>query len=747
MAYTVPTDTFPAGFGRRLDAEFVGGDGYARAVVLAQAGWAGAVGRVPGLPPDGGVVVSRDAGHPLAPVVATRMQLRWKDAGVSRPLAGLPYGDVRAALLVDLDGDGTPETGEWAGVLVPGRYSAVPGDPAADTELGFNCGLGLLGGVAAVDPTGPGYDGAATASMRARLDGALSVAATATAPADPDLPWRPTWADGAALTGGPLDALVSRDGAWADPDGAAARADYLVRSVAGRLGLRLVQVPGAVGQRAAWALVSREALAASADAVDARDTFGAALGRPGLDGSLAGVREESDLVVATSESHREFARPLSDAVLNGSFEDGVGVGAGSTADAWALAGGATRYDMTAFDPAAEDRYGVEVPDGATATQAAGVVVAAGADGRYRMAGTLVNFAVVPTIAVRAGASSLRLGRVRVRPSLKGRSVTLQATGALLQNTTPDQFESSGRFADSDAVRGTPVVPEGAVIRFTTPPTAETPEGGAFDLRLTRPARVGDVTLTGDLDDSFEAEASGTFAYWGPPTGVDEPFPPSVAVSAAVQPSAWDYLSYAFDVAGQPVGGAVRVVLYGGGAFGPVVYDDLLLAVEVAAGRAAEGSVTRGATAVRGEGAVSLPVADRRGWPLGDGPLPDAPDAVLADTGAGRRLTGGAEDAGWSGAGGLAAGSIDGLAVASALAQLGGSPAPAVWAGRLLLRSGARYDLTRPLRLYHPDGAGSWRSARYGWDTLVHDVTAGTLDVTATELRLTPQAVTLTYELS
>ena len=754
-------------YGSRYHADWRGEDGVRYRFELRQAHYAGASAGFRVLA-TGGLVVERDAGHPLAPAVASRATLRWLDGGAAGALAGLPYGDVQGVLLSDRDADGTVETVEWSGYLVPGRFASVPGERTAATELGLNDGLGLLQGRAAVDPTAGGYDPAGGATLYARLAAALGPLASADGVLGA-LQALTGWRPGALGSGDPATRLVSLDGAWADDDGVtAARQDYMARSIAGRLNARLVQCPPTeTGGVPSWRLVQRSMLAAGLGGadyaeVDALAAFGDG---DGTDRSARGVQRQSDVVLVAAESHRDFARDLDTLLVNGSFE----VADAGAIEAWTLAGDASVFDLADYDPEAANRVGVMLEDDglgvvATATQQAGVVAGSSANGLYRWSGAVIDYATLdyrPSAAVSVGPWPLRSGYVVVRTLggdvLKGQGVSVPCSPLL--KTPPAGPNAPTQSSDSDAVDGAPLIPEGAVIRLG--PLTGGPAAEPVSLRLTRPARVGDTTLTGDLDATLTDGRGGWFCYFGPPTGVPDPAVIPLAPSYSAQGrEAFDALTFGTDVAGRPVGGEVRVTLYGptgapdpgGGSRLAYVYDDLALAATLERGRAAGGSVTRAADpSTRGEGALSLPLADSRGWPLGDGPLPDSPDRLRTDAGVDTGLLSGAawtSDALATVAPAFAATSIDALAVADALAQFGGSPAPMIWEGRVLLRSGARYAPHRPLRLYHPDGAGGWTSALYWWDRLVWDVTAGTLDVSATELRLSdPSALLTVYELT
>ena len=731
--------TLATPYSLRLFGEFRGDDGVGYRFEVRQAGYAGPVTEVRRFPREGGVVVPREAGHPLAPTVTARCTLRWKDGGASYVVAGLPYGQVQGVLRSDLDGDGTHETVEWAGYLVPDRFSDVPGDPDADTELGFNDGRGLLTNRLAVDPTAGGYNAERAESIYSRLATWLAPLASADGVLGgllPETTWSPVAGSVTSDAPGsdPSGSVLVLDGAFVAADGEVALQDYAVRSLASALGARLFQCPPSVaGGVPSWRLIQRSY--AATGALDPFDTLdlGTAAGLGETDASVAGVRRERDVRVTVVGVHREFAKSFEDGIANGSFEDGTG----TAADGWTQTANAFRYDLANFDPAYANRWGLAVFDDGVASQDGFAVLSAGPTGRYRFAGTLVHRSGVSTaalVSMRIGDHPMRLGRLRMKATLKGEGVVAGLEYPVLKGPL------GGPFFDSDARLGVEVIPAGATLHLYDA------TNGAVTFRVTRAVRIGDVTLTGDLSDSLSAAATydTRFLYWGPPSGVDNPLSelPYEVSTSLTKPRGWDALTFPHDCQGAPVTGRPRTVIDGGGNGITTVYDDLRLAVAVEGGRPAGGSVHRASSGAQGA-VLDLPVSDAA-LPVGDGPLPTSPDRVLVSTSGGPVNTGlgGApwvSSAFYAVAPSYQAPTLGDLLAADVLAQLsadGGDGRLRRWVGRLLLRGGARYTPDRSLVLYHPDGAGGWAGANYWWDRLVWDVGMGTLDVEATELALT-----------
>jgi len=698
----------------------------------------------------GGVVIERDAGHPLAPVVASRMTLRWLDPfGISRAAAGYPYGEVLGVLWSDRNDDDLYETVEFAGYLVPGRFEDEPGNVLAPVTLGFNCGLGLLVNRPAVDPSAGGYDPADTASLSDRIVTATAPLSSANAFHTAGLV-RATGIRPTGVMGEPSLSVLCRDAAFDPGDGSTPVDEAaMLRQVSGALGGRLfLNGPAATGGKPRWSLISRGVMAdGSVTPFDTLD-LGTAAQVPDSDASVKGVSRISDVPVFAVSAERQFREPLENMVINGSFEE-----AGATAVQaayWDLTN-AQRFDLTSYNPEANDKYHAVLfttSDGVRASSSVGeqtglVYIAASTGGQVSVSLPLRG-GLDPIYntedgdwAISVGDYPIRVGRVEVvGDTLRGRDVRVNISPAL----------QSTEYTDADAVTGTVIVPAGAVIVF--PPSGGADEG---TVTLREPLAVGDIALSGDLDRALSDGEVGTLYYFGPATGAYETIPAAYPDGDSEdRPVVFRVSATSCD--GEPVEGYASVRVRGPvddeATYDPEEdpppltsgssVDDIVVGVLGRNGQAPGGTVTTVRVAgTAGAPDLTLPVVNER-FRIGDGPRPDSPGALLDANGP----TGPSGGNTWT---------VDHLAgtydtlhdalAADALAQFGAdetSLTPKVWRGRLLLRGGARLPLDVPLTLHHPNGSPEfpeWVSGEYWWDRVVWDVGAGTVDLEATELRL------------
>lgn len=723
------------------------------------------------------------AGDELAPFAASVATLHAAD-GRARlgGLTGHADGVVRLRLYSGAT-EATATTPEWAGYLIGEVVADTPLDGLNPVALRFMDGPGFLAqrahageGTDFVTTLGailPGQDderslveqlaaalgplGGGSGASDAAYDGLVTCA-----------DWRPYVGVGAgevAAGTDPLFAVKSFADAWLDADGASLSQLAALKQIAARFNAQLY-LSG--GPDSAGGLVWR---------LDQRGALARAYGGDGVSGSAAGTvptwtyaadgdgaitvpgtvptRTDEDRLLDVhaagavvnfpsrafpiptreAEASYEFRPGLESLVVNGGFE-AAGAGGAATAEGWTLGGAAARTEDTGADATANDRWFMRLPGHAvsggtpaTCSQADLVYIAAAPEMAVE-----VDFTATVTKATAAlqsdgswaafvGGFPLRAAAVEVaQDQIKGRAVRVRLAEKLVSG--PNTIDATG---DADAVDGTEILAAGTVVRFSD---TDSPE-----LTLSAPARVGDLSLSGDLSGDLTAGVDGLVYYFGPDgaaefgLGVSFPQYPA-STSGTLTDRAFRVFGRCLATAcdGAAVSGYVSLEV-GGPALDVPAGDTGRLDLDAVAVRVLSGSSPVSAMSHRaalppgatGETAA-LPARADAGHRLGDGPHPDTLSRlrVVGANGTTYETQQGA-DTGWTEGAYPSDGSavstgrpVGALAVVDALRQLVGPGAegPAErWAGEIVLGPDT------PVRAHHV--VRVWQRT-----TLAYPLTAG-----------------------
>ncbi|MEO0559630.1 MAG: hypothetical protein AAF170_15760, partial [Bacteroidota bacterium] len=623
-----------------------------------------------------------DAASPVSPVAPSQAQVRIKPIATDprvgtadiAALGALRTGSVRLRILADLTTAGTPDALVWMGYLPQGLVTDAPGEELVPVDLLFRDGFGLLDSRAATDPADANH----TTTVRALVDwlrtwlAPLAADELAALSMVTRVDWRP-YLDGAVVadTTDPVAAVRALAQAWTDPAAGGTGANVTSQMVAARQIASRVLGRMFFGRdqqgRVGWHLVQRSYIARqlAEDPAAELATFRHLLS--GTDTDLAApTRTTVSVLIDTDEwtvtryqtrsrdggvgqvaSTYDFRPDLDNLIFNGSFEDGTTT---TDADYWTgfdTGNNPFRSGYFNGDPEYGDQKVAKIPyvDITAGAQPANfiqqeglsfLVTSAEADILFsfdyeRQNGTATT-QDDPRFRLDIGTYGLRVGTVEtpdvVTDVFKGRDAVVPILPLLVQTTGV----STG--TDADAVAGTEVLPVGTVIPFRTlAPTA----GERGTLTLTRAAKVGDVQLHGDLSDSFDCTTNGVhygdIAYFGPSGSAPEWLAfPGATVQGSVSRGTATYRCTANPVDGSaPISGFATFRVEGfvtdesdtGETFPELWVDDFVLRPQVRG--SALSTVGRRASLTDASGlyVAGIPVADRGGHTLGDGPVPDS----------------------------------------------------------------------------------------------------------------------------
>ena len=702
-------------------------------------------------------------------VPTLRADVRHADGSAVSPaglfaLGGLPDGAVRVTLRADLDGDSDGydmDPGEataasvyevplFSGYALPDMVTDLPGDDLATVEItavdGFHLTTRRAITQLLAEPDDP--------SVRLSFVDWIRLALAQIGPADgllvTGVDWRP-YVDGAALaaTDDPAAALrvfasAMREGD--EPGAASLSQDAAVRALCARLLARLFLAPVKTGPGAyglAWHVMQRGLLAhtqgldvptfayplagltdegGDVDEVPGvrtvanriRDTITAERGEAG-GGIPWGASRSRGLGHEQVESAYDFRPDLGDLILNGSFEDPGD--APDEAARWNFAGLATAepladspiptLDATNLD----ERYLSLGPDG-IAEQKDLVSVPGSAGWDMDLSWDMATL----TLGFQSGGSSTEIpfqssyawGEFRLSGSGTTwglRRCRVRCARELLPGEGLEIKVDPILGLESSAVLGVPVIPVGAVLRWSRYDDDDV-EVLVGQSTVTERASVGDTTISADLvlqqgsgpyasgetarlrvDDWCEiavwwndADERTAFPMSGGGWAVDDPLN---VVHGRVQ-----VYATGVDQTGQPVSGALWTRFECNTTVISWFVDDVRCRL-TSNGQTAASSGARAMLAAGQGGALSaaLPLSDRGGHAFGDGPLPTTAtrmrvrgsDDVVRDTVPAWAVGVPTEDTGVG---------IDLLAATEALRQLAGRDSerggPERWRGTVLL---------------------------------------------------------------
>jgi hypothetical protein len=372
----------------------------------------------------------------------------------------------------------------FRGFADTGLYEDSLWEFLSDPRIAFTDGLGVLSDIAFKEAGSE--EKVSEALMRA-----LSLLPT-DLQAEINMEW---YCDGVSVH--PVELLYVPDEAWTEgecgdspsPNPTRKSGRAALRSLLRRFGMRMMQSGGKWRMRQRLSLLDDSLEVGTYDTSGSRVSEGTKTGRE-RDLTAFNATEESrsfQSEYTASTAKYRFKCPLKQVLPNPSFEDSL--------SEWSTTGDAQRVEIDTVSERQKtttDQYAVKMTTGDASVQMSEAFrVPADASLEMILRWADIRDQSTGKVAVHANGSGHGLHTDLVTidsPSLPGEDATLHLT--------------QGVGDMSGSVEGTPMMPAGAKLRIFTDDPSVSPEGN--EITLTEPLRVGDETVTGNLQQEIKS---------------------------------------------------------------------------------------------------------------------------------------------------------------------------------------------------------------------------------------------------